>query len=785
MEEAGPSKRVYCSNPFKHSGHKYHKKNLRTVNDNLLKRHGGIVAGDKICDSCRKAILKLPLQEPETESEQPETESEQTNEREELLLSTPEKEQAIESLNESLSLIDETPVKKKRLTEKKYPENKLKKVTEAFRTKILGLSPDNPVEANYDSEIINQLKEKFNSTQDKSLQMQILTTLPKSWTLKQIESEFGVSNFMARKAKNLVKEKGVMSSPDPKPGKTLCTETADIVRKFYESDDISRQMPGKKDFVSVRVDGKRTHVQKFLILNTLRECFSLFKERYPEQKIGFSKFCELRPKHCVLPGSAGTHAVCVCTVHQNAKLMMAQCKLPELVNRETPVTTYKDLTNSIICYNPTEKCYFRECTLCPDTDNMKFLFEDAFEQNSIEHVTYKKWVQVDNKCVLETLTKSTGDFIDSLFDSLPKLIKHSFIATKQSAYLRHLKENIPSNECIVLCDFAENYSFVLQDEAQGFHWNNAQSTIHPFVIYFKEGDTLQHLSLVIISDCMAHDTVAVHLFQRHLISFLKEKLPQLEKIHYFSDGAASQYKNKTNFLNLCHHTADFSINAEWNFFASSHGKNACDGVGGAVKRLAAQASLRMVYNEQIMTPRQLFDWATENISNINFIYSTNEDYEHEKTLLKTRLEEAKTVKGTQQFHHYKPKNETRVVVKTYSFANDAKEEVVSENDVDSDLELEEIVGFVTCMYDKEWWLGCVISTTENEDVKISFLEPHGPSPSFKYPRVPDILLVNKTDVLTKVDPTTQTGRVYHLTELEKTKATKKLQSKLKKRNARK
>lgn len=766
---------VYCCNPFKKLGHDYHKKNLRTVNENILKRHERIVVGDKICDNCRKAVMQLRFEEEETEPEG-------AYRREEvgLLVSTPEKEQAIESLNDSLGLIDETPVKKKRLSEKKYPEKKLKKVTEALRIKILGLSPEHSDQPNYDSEIINQLKEKFSNTTDKSLQMQILTTLPKSWTITQVENEFGVSNFIARKCKNLVKEKGVMSSPNPKPGKTLNISTVEIIKKFYECDEVSRQMPGKKDFVSVKIDGKRVHVQKFLILNTLRECFVLFKERYPDHKIGFSKFCELRPKHCVLPGSAGTHSVCVCTLHQNATLMMVQCKLPELTNREMPIKTYKDLTINIVCENPTDKCYFRKCSECVDISNLKAVFEDAFEENSIENVTFKKWVQINNKCVLETISKSTGDFLDSLFDSLPKLLKHSFIATKQSAYLRHLKENLLPKDCIVICDFAENYSFVLQDAAQGFHWNNAQATIHPFVIYFNEEGKLQHLSLVIISDCMAHDTVAVHLFQRHLIAFLKEKIPYvLDKIHYFSDGAASQYKNKTNFVNLCHHTADFSVEAEWNFFASSHGKNACDGVGGAVKRLAAQASLRMVYNDQIMTPRQLYDWAEENIKTISFVYSTQEDYENERRLLKTRLEEAKTVKGTQQFHYYKPKNETRVLVKPYSFANDFQEEIVSENDVGSDLDSSDIVGFITCVYDTKCWLGCVIGT-EGEDIKISFLEPHGPSTSFKFPRSPDILFVNKSDVLTKVDPTTQTGRVYHLTDLEICGATKKLESKIKK-----
>lgn len=111
-------------------------------------------------------------------------------------------------------------------------------------------------------------------------------------------------------------------------------------------------------------------------------------------------------------------------------------------------------------------------------------------------------------------------------------------------------------------------------------------------------------------------------------------------------------KTSQIFLNLCHHFEDFSIEAEWNFFASSHGKNACDDVGGSVKRLAAQARLRMVYNEQ-MTPCQLYDWAKDSIKNIDFIYSTKEEYDQKCLLLKTRFEDVKTVKGTQQFQSYK------------------------------------------------------------------------------------------------------------------------------------
>ena len=142
-------------------------------------------------------------------------------------------------------------------------------------------------------------------------------------------------------------------------------------------------------------------------------------------------------------------------------------------------------------------------------------------------------------------------------------------------------------------DFSENYSFILQDAAQGFHWNNSQATIHPFVAYYIDSGKLCHLSFVIISDCLQHDTVAVYLFQKRLTAYLKRKVSSdPQKIYYFSDGAASQYKNRKNFMNLCRHEEDFGVCAEWHFSATSHGKGACDGLGGTVKALLQELACR-------------------------------------------------------------------------------------------------------------------------------------------------------------------------------------------------
>ena len=92
------------------------------------------------------------------------------------------------------------------------------------------------------------------------------------------------------------------------------------------------------------------------------------------------------------------------------------------------------------------------------------------------------------------------------------------------------------------------------------------------------------------------------------------------KIHYFSDGSCAQYKNYTNFANLIFHAQDLGITAEWNFFATSHGKNSCDRVEGTVKHLATRASLQRPLENQILTPYQLFEFARQDISGIKSFY---------------------------------------------------------------------------------------------------------------------------------------------------------------------
>ena len=256
--------------------------------------------------------------------------------------------------------------------------------------------------------------------------------------------------------------------------------------------------------------------------------------------------------------------------------------------------------------------------------------------------------------------------------------------------------------------------------------------------------------------------------------FLKRALSIFpQKIVYFSDGAASQYKNRKNFINLCHHEADFNVSAEWHFSATSHGKGACDGLGGTVKRLAAKASLQRPYEEQIMTPLQLYQWSSSNIPGISFDFSSVEEYEVEKTTLEARFDNCQTIAGTRRLHCFIPQSQDAMLTKRYSACSTSQIQRV--NRFSTDLEVDKVTGHVTCIHKSQWWVAQVLENdSENGEMKLSLLSPNGPSRWYNYPPTPNILQLPITDILTIVKLRTTTGRSYFLTQEESKAATQKL-----------
>ncbi|XP_047133454.1 uncharacterized protein LOC124811601 [Hydra vulgaris] len=486
--------------------------------------------------------------------------------------------------------------------------------------------------------LIKDKLEKCSSFRDK---IQVLTLCPQEWSIKAASEYFSVSNYLIIKSRSLAKKEGVLAVPQTKRGKMLPDQINTLVKIFYENDENSRQMPGQKDFVSV---SWKVHMQKRLLLSSLKELFVSFKILYPHVKLGFSKFCVLRPKWCVLPNSSGTHSVCVCIYHQNMKLILLPIKID-----------YHKLYKFIVCDMQNKECMLHRCTQCPKNtskleENLFKLIGQFEEEDTIE---FNQWVTTDRSDLVIQLV-TIPDYVNMVMEKLVKLTTHSYISKCQSKYFKNLKEELPSGSAIILGDFAENYSFVVQDEVQGFHWNNLQCTLHPVVVYYKENQVLHSTSYCIISDDNTHDVPMVYEVQKSIINNLKQKIPSIVNVVYFSDGCSSQYKNCKNIFNLCQHKSDFGIDAKRVFFATSHGKQPCDGIGGTVKRLVANASLQRISTNQILNSRDMFTYCTNNIKGINFIFISSESLIETRLLQSERFKNVKTIPGTRDFHEFIP-----------------------------------------------------------------------------------------------------------------------------------
>ena len=81
------------------------------------------------------------------------------------------------------------------------------------------------------------MKEKL-KTSDYKTKIQVLTLTPESWSRRQAAEFFEESEYSIRVARKLKEEKG--------HGKTLSEDIRKVVVNFFEDDEFSRIMPGKK-----------------------------------------------------------------------------------------------------------------------------------------------------------------------------------------------------------------------------------------------------------------------------------------------------------------------------------------------------------------------------------------------------------------------------------------------------------------------------------------------------------------------------------------------------------
>ncbi|XP_017470011.1 PREDICTED: uncharacterized protein LOC108378244 [Rhagoletis zephyria] len=538
----------FCFNPFNKKNHV--SSDTRRLSDGLISKFPTLSKRMRICGSCRKELSKLK-ELPTSKSNEP---------CEDVI---PDRDHIESEKDDRISDDDGSNFTEENMTSRDECQNQYHK--DAVK-------------------VLEQIKEKYKTSTSRAEKIQLLTLAPPTWSRAKTMAEFGTSERKARIAKKLVAEHGILTLPNTKKGKPLECKTEALVTQFYQRDDMSRLMPGMKDWVSVRIDGKKVQMQKRIILCNLNELFASFQSEHEDIKIGFTKFTQLRPKHCVLAGSSGTHTVCVCIYHENVKLMLKEINLNYLTN-DSPedLNSYRDCLKLTMCPNVSTSCHLGECSNCPGTTFIKENLVKSFDREFVEEVKFESWLQSE-RCTLKTVILSVDDFVEEICTGLVNLRTHDFLVKEQRSFFENLKIHLQAGEFVISYDFAENYKYVIQDAIQAFHFNNDQATIFTIVIYYMKDGKLEHKSMAIISDDLKHDAVAVYEYQKIILNYLKSEFT-VAKVYYVSDGARQHFKNKSSFANLMAHETDFDTPAEWHFHPTAHGKGACDGQRSTVKKL--------------------------------------------------------------------------------------------------------------------------------------------------------------------------------------------------------
>lgn len=84
------------------------------------------------------------------------------------------------------------------------------------------------------------------------------------------------------------------------------------------------------------------------------------------------------------------------------------------------------------------------------------------QNNLIVENLNTKWVST-GRCTLQEVVPSSEDFLDSLCKKSNNFTRHHYVAKMQNDFLKTLKNNLTN------IDFAENCSYIVQDEIQGLH----------------------------------------------------------------------------------------------------------------------------------------------------------------------------------------------------------------------------------------------------------------------------------------------------------------------------
>lgn len=423
-------------------------------------------------------------------------------------------------------------------------------------------------------------------------------------------------------------------------GSTKFEQHKKAVTNFFNRDEISQETAGKADAKSVKTPGNQREVlQKRYMNMTVAEAYQLYKQEFVDSGIGKSGFYSLRPQN-VLCVADIPHNTCVCQRHANFDFLVSALKIISGFPR-----SYADLLSEVSCNTANESCMVGTCNEC--FTDIGDVIPVTFPYNLNIHWNQWERSDVNNRIQIKEHLTEARHVVSKLQEQLPAFKTHVFVKNIQSIYFKETKETLKADEAVLQIDFAENFGTMSQDEIQAAHWAYEQVTIFTACAWFKDD---QKTSIIVVSDDLLHDKCSVWVFMKAVIDYVKQIQPQLKYISIFSDGCTSQFKNRYTMSSLLWYSLEHEISATWSFFATSHGKGAVDGIGGAAKR--AVWTYVKARKAKVSSAADFAKCAEMRLNNIKVLTVTKDTVNRSRQELINKWENVRNIPNIQQKHYF-------------------------------------------------------------------------------------------------------------------------------------
>ena len=472
--------------------------------------------------------------------------------------------------------------------------------------------------------------------------------------------------------------------------------TRDRVINFFQRDDVSRQLPSKRDYKAVSrgeafqprgdsvssttenyaplyssqslssgaetsilsssqpeetnpsssgsaatdsvssASSTATHylLMKRVLGDYIYNIYDRFKLEFPQDNVSLAVFHRLHPKHVGLC-SFLKMSQCLCQIHQNfAHLLLS-------------VKTASGTTFSLSPDKFTEAL---------DDDGLGLILSCI----TTARVAYRIWKKAHdpylNKLRFQLITEQAEleEYKAYVAQKAKSFRSHKRRVKAQYTSVKKITVKLGTDEIAAQMDYSESYACQeCEMVIQSAYYTQNMVMLHPIVTYYKASDTeeIHHKSFVHVSPVDRHNTTGVIAF---LKKFHREDIPKFwprrkfSRIHYVTDSPTSQYRNKFIFWLVANHRAIFGMDAVWHFLEAGHGKGPCDGVGGSLKKMARDATKQ---GKQITNGNTFYLWATKlERTLVSFNYLDVFDYCSVYSERPAVTDQLKAVKGTFEIH---------------------------------------------------------------------------------------------------------------------------------------